>query len=311
MSHRDHQPVRLLQGPATKAPAAITASAVGFVFPDGSNALSNVSFSLARGACVGILGPNGSGKTTLLHLLAGVRHPTSGSICIDEDPSMQLGQRGLSPAQRLGWRRKVGLVLDSPEAMLFGGTVEADVAFGPANLGIDPDGVKARVKRELDRLHLQDLRSHPIHALSRGEKRRVAMAGVLAMDPEILLLDEPLLGLDSPSRRDFIGLLGDLRERGKTIVLTSHDVQFVAEEVSHALLIRDGEVLGQGPPEGVLTDRTMLAAAGLQEPWVTEVSRGLGEEGLLLRGDDPLPVRRHEFIALLRSQLSRKRDLQQ
>ncbi len=283
---------------------AISASNLTFTFPDGSVALSDVSVSVPSGSRLGIVGLNGSGKTTLLHLLAGLRSPTAGRIRLEEGRPLEIGPGRRSRADRLRWRRRVGLVMDSPETMLFGGTVEADIAFGPTNLGADPEEVEARVERELHRFDLGSLRAHPIHALSRGQLRRVAMAGVLAMNPEVLLFDEPLMGLDSSGRRDFVQLLDALSSQGRTVVFASHDPDFLAEEATSLLVLHEGTLLAEGSPSKVLGDGSVLARTGLAAPMVSRLFHRLVKGGLIPPTDLPPPVTLDDLAVQLRGRVT-------
>jgi cobalt transport protein ATP-binding subunit len=240
--------------PPLLAPA-ITASGLGYTYPDGRRALSNLSFSVAPGEAVGVIGPNGAGKTTLFMVLAGLFQPTEGSLAIT----------GTEPDWRKGneLRRKIGLVFQSTDEQLFSPTVFDDVAFGPLNFGLSRGRVKERVAESLEAVGLAGYEERSPHHLSSGEKRRVALATVLSYDPEILILDEPTSDLDPRGRRELVNLLGGMPQ---TKIIASHDLEFIARTCSRVILISGGSIQADSPAPQAITDRTLLEANGLEVP---------------------------------------------
>jgi energy-coupling factor transport system ATP-binding protein len=206
-------------------------------------ALRGVSLVVEQGEVLGIVGGTGSGKSTLVRHMNLLLVPTSGEVIVDGVDATTLGKSGL--------RRRVGLVFQFPEAALFAPTVEEDVAFAPRRLGLDEDEVRERVRESLGLLGVRDLAGRSPFALSGGEKRRVAIAGVLAMGPEVLILDEPTAGLDPATRGELLALIRHLRDAGVSVVLVSHDLDEVAEVADRVCALHDGRVRAVGTPARV------------------------------------------------------------
>jgi cobalt/nickel transport system ATP-binding protein len=225
------------------------------VYPDGTDALRDVSFRITHGESVAIIGANGAGKSTLLLHLNGYLIPTAGEIRIGDFP--------LSKGTLPEIRRTVGMVFQDPDDQLFMPTVREDVSFGPLNLGLPPDEVERRVDdalRRVDAAHL--LEKAPYH-LSGGEKKRVAIATVLSMSPDILVMDEPTNGLDPFARRQLIGLLREFRH---TKIFTSHDLDMVMELCERVIILNRGEVMADGPAAEIFRNDELLASCHLERP---------------------------------------------
>jgi len=228
---------------------------VTFRYPDGTRALNNVSFRITHGESVGIVGANGSGKSTLLMHMNGYLMPSSGTVTIG---GVQL-EKGTAPEIR----RRVGLVFQNPDDQLFMPTVFDDVAFGPLNLGMDEAAVRRRVDEALDKVNGFSLRDKPPHRLSGGQKSAVAIAAVIAMEPDILVMDEPAANLDPRARRSLIRLL---RTFSHTKIVASHDLDLILDVCSRCIVIRDGAVAADGPAERVLSDKRLLEEHRLELP---------------------------------------------
>ena len=226
-----------------------------FAYADGTPALDGVTFAIHHGESVGLVGANGAGKSTLLLHLAGVLAPTSGAVRVGDWPVT----RETLPHVR----RSLGLVFQDPDDQLFMPTVEDDVAFGPANLGLPPDEVEARVVASLGRVSALHLRRRPPHRLSGGEKRAVAIAAVLAMSPDILVMDEPSSQLDPASRR---ALIAQLKAFEHTKIVASHDLDLVLEVCARTIVLAAGRVAGDGPTAEILDDAALLARCRLERP---------------------------------------------
>ncbi len=226
-----------------------------FDYPDGTPALAGISFTIHHGESVGLVGANGAGKSTLLLHLAGVLFPTGGKVRVGDLPVT----RETLPHVR----RSLGLVFQDPEDQLFMPTVADDVAFGPANLGLPPDEVEARVAAALARVGAEALRDRPPHRLSGGEKRAVAIATVLAMSPDILVMDEPSSNLDPAARR---ALIGQLRAFEHTKIVASHDLDLVLDVCQRTIVLASGRVAADGPTREVLDDGALLARCRLEKP---------------------------------------------
>lgn len=228
---------------------------VRFRYPDGTEALKGVSFLITHGESVGIVGANGAGKSTLLLHMNGHLLPTSGGVTVGEVP--------LRKETRQEIRRKVGVVFQNPDDQLFMPTVFDDVAFGPLNLGLPLDRVRERVHEALRKVNALALVDKPPHHLSGGEKSAVAIATVIAMEPDILVMDEPAASLDPKSRRSVIGLLNSFAH---SKIVASHDLDLILDVCARCLVIRDGAIVADGPAPEILSDATLLAENNLELP---------------------------------------------
>ena len=256
----------------------IAACIDSFRYPDGTTALSGIELDVAAGEFCGILGSNGSGKTTLLKLLDGMVKDFSGSILLDGEDI-----RRLSPRQIYG---KMGLVFQSPDDQLFAHSVFEDVAFGPRNMGLGEQEVASRVHQALEDVEMAGLSARDIHHLSFGQKKRVCIAGLLAMGHGILLLDEPTAGLDPMGEYRMMELLTRLnRESGVTIVMATHSVDLVPVFLSRLHILSRGSLARSGTPEEVFTAGDELASVKLRLPYIAELIHQL-------KTGDRLPFRR-------------------
>ena len=249
---------------------AIQVANLCYRYHDGTDALRGVSFRVAPGECVGLLGPNGSGKSTLLLHLNGIlpeKLGLGGAVQI-------LGQL-VTPDTIETIRRQVGLVFQDPDDQLFCPTVEEDVAFGPQQLGLTDAEVRARVKSALAQVGLADFGHRATHHLSHGEKRRACLAGVLACEPAVLVLDEPTSDLDPRGRREFKALL---RRVAATKLIATHDLELVVELCSRAIVLDKGTVVADGPVVELLNNEELMLAHGLEKPHILRHHHPHGEE---------------------------------
>jgi cobalt/nickel transport system ATP-binding protein len=228
---------------------------VSFCYPDGTQALRNVSFRITHGESVGIIGANGAGKSTLLLHMNGYLMPSSGTI--------NIGDIYLTRQTRQEIRRKVGVVFQNPDDQLFMPTVYEDVAFGPLNLGMDEAAVRERVEAALNLVSGLDLQNKPPHHLSSGQKSSVAIASVMAVEPDILAMDEPAASLDPKSRRGLINLLKTF-EHSK--IIASHDLDLILDVCHRCIVVREGTVVADGPAQEILTNRKLLEENNLELP---------------------------------------------
>ena len=236
---------------------AIVVQALSFAYPGGKTALDQVHFTIGRGETVGLVGPNGAGKTTLFLCLAGVLPVPPGHVRLAGlDPGIR-PERARLPAH-------VGIVFQNSDDQLFSTTVADDVAFGPLNLNLARDEVKRRVAEALERVGLAGCDDRMPHHLSGGEKRRAALAGVLAMRPEILLLDEPSMFLDPRGRRELMGLL---RELGGTQVIGSHDLDMILDLCGRVIVLDHGRLVADDDAPKVLADQALMDRHGLEVPY--------------------------------------------
>ncbi len=229
------------------------------VYPDGTEALRDVSFRIHHGESVAIIGANGAGKSTLLLHLIGYLNATAGSI--------RVGDHLLNKDTLSEVRRSVGMVFQDPDDQLFMPTVFDDVAFGPLNQGLNVEDVERRVVEALERVGALDLRDKPPYHLSGGEKKRAAIATVLSMVPDILVLDEPTSGLDPRARRQLMALL---RAFHHTRIITTHDLDMVLELCPRTIVLNEGRVMADGPTLDVFRDEAMLAACHLEKPFAMQ-----------------------------------------
>lgn len=244
--------------------------------PYETRALDDVSLTIHDGEFIGLIGHTGSGKSTLVQHLNGLILPTSGKITVD---GMDLAEKG---TDRRAIRRRVGLVFQYPENQLFEETVAKDIAFGPKNLGLDEAKIDRRVRTAMRRVALDydKLAQRSVFELSGGQMRRVAIAGVLAMEPQTLVLDEPCAGLDPRGREEILGLISDLhRESGATIVMVSHSMDDVAALAERVIVMNHGKVAMDGAPREIFSRGEELRAIGLDVPQAVELAQKLREKG--------------------------------
>ena len=250
--------------------------------PHESVALEDVSFKIEDGSFVGIIGHTGSGKSTLLQHLNGLLKPNEGSIIIDGTDITD------SHTKMLDIRRKVGLVFQYPEYQLFEETVAQDVAFGPTNLGLSQEEIDERVRNsiELVGLDYESIRDHSPFELSGGQKRRVAIAGVLAMKPEVLVLDEPTAGLNPKAHFDILDMVQTIHRNEKNItIFVSHNMNDIARMSDQVLVVHRGRLVMNGTPAEVFAREEELKSMGLALPDATEIVSQLRKEGMDLPAD--------------------------
>ncbi len=263
---------------------ALEAVRVRYTYPNGHDALREVSIEVEAGAKVALVGPNGAGKSTLLLMANGLLRPTAGEMRLFGEP-FRYDRRSLREI-----RRRVGLVLQNSDAQLFAPTVYQDVAFGPLNLGLAGADVRLAVTDALAAVGLRGFESRPPHLLSGGEKKAVAIAGVLAMHPEVLVFDEPTSALDPASALEVMELLDELNASGTTIVVSTHDVELAYGWADRVVLMDGGRVLHQGRPDEVFLNGDLVRAAKLRLPVVLELHAELTTRGLVRSGEPPRSV---------------------
>ena len=229
---------------------------LAYAYPDGHQALFGVNLHVHQGERVALLGPNGAGKTTLGLHLNGILTAGAGSVSVSGLP--------VTEPNLMEVRRRVGVVFQDPDDQLFMPSVRADVEFGPANLGLRGAALEARVVAALDQVGMLDFIDRPPHHLSFGQRRRVAVATVLAMEPEILVLDEPSSNLDPASRRELADII---RSLDVTVLMVTHDLPYAYELCPRSVVLSDGVVVADGPTRDVLTDDALMSAHRLELPF--------------------------------------------
>jgi cobalt/nickel transport system ATP-binding protein len=257
----------------------------------GRRVLDGATLTIPAGRRLAVLGANGSGKTTLLRCLSGALRPLAGAVTVDDVPLAHT-RRGLREHRQI-----VQLVLQDPDDQLFSASVAQDVSFGPLNLGLPEDAVRERVAEALRLLAVDGLAARPTHQLSYGERKRVAIAGAVAMRPCVLLLDEPTAGLDPSAVAEALAALSRLQAADSTIVMSTHDVDLALRWADEVAVVVDRRVV-QGAPAEVLGDDALLARARLDRPWALTVGARLRELGLL--PDGALPRDAASLLAALR-----------
>jgi cobalt/nickel transport system ATP-binding protein len=287
-----HRDLPSLDEQVSPRDAVIAADGVTFAYPDGTVALRNLTVCVPRGQRVAILGANGSGKSTLFLTLNGILKPASGGVLLGGEP-VRYDRKGLNDL-----RRRVGLVFQDPDSQLFAASVRQDISFGPINLGLSEDEVRARVDTAVRDTQIEDLVERPTHLLSYGQKKRVAIAGVLAMDPELIVADEPTAGLDPEATARLLDLLNRLHAGGRTIVISTHDVELALAWADTVLVLRKGELLAHGTPERVFSNVDLLRSARLLPPIVLETFERLHDAGFLPE-DAPPPRTAAELADLI------------
>jgi cobalt/nickel transport system ATP-binding protein len=241
---------------ADPTPPSLDVRGLAYAYPDGHQALFGVDLSVARGERVALLGPNGAGKTTLVLHLNGILTGGAGTVTVGGLP---VGRKHLAEI-----RRRVGIVFQDPDDQLFMPTVREDVAFGPATGGLRGAELEARVMTALDQVGMADFASRPPHHLSFGQRRRVAVATVLAMRPEILVLDEPSSNLDPASRRELADIL---RSLDVTVLMVTHDLPYALELCPRAVVLSDGVITADGRTQELLCDEDLMRSYRLELPF--------------------------------------------
>jgi cobalt/nickel transport system ATP-binding protein len=250
--------------------------AIKYKYRGGIIALHDVSVQVPRNGCVALLGSNGAGKSTLMKHFNGILTPVSGTVLVDGEVVTKENLRTV--------RQKIGMVFQNPDDQIFAPTVREDIAFGPTNLGLPHDIIEQRVQQSLDLLEITGLADRPPHQLSGGEKKRVAIAGILAMDPEILVLDEPTSGLDPAGIRELVHLLRRLVHTKKiSLMFSTHHVDLVPELAKYVYVMHAGRVIGEGTIEEIFENISLLDQARLDVPILTRLVTSLQSRGVSIR----------------------------
>ncbi len=261
----------------------LNAQNMTYNYPDGTKGISNIDFSVEKGSITAILGKNGAGKSTLLLQLNATLRPTNGTLYVKGEP-LTYDRKGLRYI-----RRTVGMVFQDPDDQLIAPTVLQDVAFGPNNLKLTDTEIKHRVHEALNLVGMEAYADKPPHFLSGGQKKRVAIAGVIAMDPEIIVLDEPTAGLDPRGCSEIIDILDELNANGKTIIFSTHDVDLAAKWADNIYVLDEGRIKMHGSPDRIFSDHAMISEMGLRLPTFVQTFRELKARGIS-GGDSPLTM---------------------
>ena len=273
---------------------------LSYRYPNGTQALKHVNLSVKEGKKTAILGPNGSGKTTLFYHLNGIILPQKGKIIVKG--------REITKKNVYYVRTTVGLVFQDPDDQLFAPTVWDDLAFGPNNLGLSGDEVAARVEGVLSMLGIEEFRDRNPDNLSGGEKKKVAIAGVLAMNPEILVFDEPTSGLDPKSTSEMIELMDELASDGRTVIISTHNVDIASSWADYIYILRKGEIYAEGEPESVFSKDDLLKKTNLTAPVVVRTHREF-EAHNIYKKQDKVPLTILDLVENLNGSKKQKRGM--
>ena len=247
---------------------------LSFTYHDGTQALKNVNIKIKKGEKIAIMGPNGAGKSTLFSHFNGLTEPTSGHVEVDGEKII------FEREELLKVRQKVGIVFQDPNDQLFAPTVKEDVAFGPMNLGLEYEEVERRISEALELVGMSGFEDKTPHHLSGGQQKRVAIAGIIAMRPDIMILDEPTAGLDPEGVDKVLSILDDLNKEGMSIVISSHDIEMVNQFADKIFVLYSGEIIAEGDKHEIFSNKELLKKAHLKAPVTTEVLYKLKENGM-------------------------------
>ncbi|PWB54778.1 MAG: hypothetical protein C3F06_04025 [Candidatus Methanoperedenaceae archaeon] len=250
-------------------------------YADGTNALTGVNFEARKGEKVAVLGPNGSGKTTLFYHFNGLIKPSKGEV--------RVFGKNITKIDIDDVRRRVGLVFQESDSQLFAHSVFEDIAFGPRNLRLSRDEVTERVSHVMSRFDIEALANRNPANLSSGQKKRVAIAGVVAMEPDVLVLDEPTSGMDAGGITDTLGILEELNNEGKTIIISTHDSEIAASWADRIYILNKGKVFKSGNPGHIFSDEKIISEAGVRQPVIVQTYREFRARGIS-KGEVPLSV---------------------
>ena len=247
---------------------------LSFTYPDGTQALKNINIEIEKGEKVAIIGPNGAGKSTLFSHFNGLTEPTSGCVKI-EGKAISFEKDEL-----LKVRQKVGIVFQDPNDQLFAPTVKEDIAFGPMNLGLSYGEVEKRVEDALKMVGMENYEDKTPHHLSGGQQKRIAIAGIITMKPEIMILDEPTAGLDPDGVEKVLNIMNQLNKEGMTLIISSHDIDMISKYADKIFILYNGEIIESGNKNKIFSDMELLKKAHLRTPITTEILYNLKESGL-------------------------------
>ena len=247
-------------------PAILGTEALRYSYPDGSRALDSIKVSIRKGEVTALLGSNGAGKSSLLLTFNGIVRPCSGHVLFQGEP-LDYSPKGLKAL-----RSRVGIVFQNPDTQLFSTSVSEDISFGPCNMGLEDQEIRRRVEAAMELVGVADLNRKPVHHLSFGQKKRVALAGVLAMEPSVLLLDEPTAGLDPQGAAAIMRFIRDMqRSSGMTVVVATHDIEMVPIFCDLVCIMEQGRMTFEGEAASMVEHRDLIRHAGLRLPRIAHL----------------------------------------
>ncbi|BAH08082.1 energy-coupling factor ABC transporter ATP-binding protein [Clostridium kluyveri] len=266
---------------------------LSFQYPDGTKALNNINLKIEKGKKISFIGVNGSGKSTLFLNFNGVLRPTKGNL-IYKGNEVKYNQKSL-----LQLRKNIGIVFQDPENQLFSASVYQEVSFGAMNLKLDEIEVRTRVETALKNIGMYDYREKAVHFLSYGQKKRVSIADILVMNPEIIVFDEPTSSLDPKHARQIINIFNDINEKGITVILSTHDVELAYSWSDYIFVMKNGEIAKEGTPYEIFSDNKLIEECYLQKPLILEVFEALNESKKI-SWNNSIPKNKEELFKILR-----------
>lgn len=268
-----------------------------YTYGDGTHALKGVNLKIEKGKKIAIIGVNGSGKSTLFLNMNGVLKATKGEIIYFKGKKIAYDKKSL-----MELRKKVGIVFQNPETMLFSSNVYQEVSFGAMNLKLDNNIVHERVQAALEDVNMTEYSEKSIHFLSYGQKKRVSIADILVMEPELIIFDEPTSSLDPRHSKKIKEIFDELNKKGMTVIISTHDMNFTYSWADYIFVLGDGKVKKQGTPEEIFADDKILEECYLERPFLFDMFEKLKEKNLLTKTDMKIyPKTREELYKLLKT----------
>lgn len=263
-----------------------------YIYADGTKALNGIDLEVKKGEKLAIMGPNGSGKSTFFLHLNGVLKPKNGKVYINGE-AIDYSRKGLIQV-----RKQVGIVFQDPDNQLFSANVVQEISFGVLNLGFSQEEARLKVEKIIDELNITEFKDKPTHFLSGGQKKRVAIADILVMEPDVVILDEPASALDPKHARMIDSLIDDLSNKGITVILSTHDVERALIWAERVVLFNEGKIISQGTPEEIFAKDDLLEITNLEKPTVLRIFENLQKAGVL-QNDLPIPRTAKELEILI------------
>ncbi|MDF2591039.1 MAG: cobalt transporter, ATPase subunit [Clostridia bacterium] len=264
-----------------------------YSYMDGTKALRNININIEKGKKIAFIGANGAGKSTLFLHFNGINKPEAGAICFR-------GKKiSYTNSELTKLRKEVGIVFQEPDNQLFSSSVLQEISFGPMNMKLDKETVMKRIEKAMDATAIADLKDKPTHFLSYGQKKRVAIASILAMEPQVLILDEPTSGLDPQNSNAVEDILNTLNKEGRTIIISTHDIDFAYSWADYIYVMNRGEVVSHGTPREVFISKELIEQANIKLPWIVEVYMEFNKGAEFNK--ESLPKNKEELFSLVKN----------
>lgn len=284
----------ITKNPEQRQEVILQLEGVCHTYEDGTQALKGIDLAIRRGEKLAVMGANGSGKSTLFLTLNGIHQPSAGKLWFNGAP-IDYSRKGL-----LKLRGKVGIVFQDPDHQLFSASVVQEISFGILNLGVPEAQARTSVEAVMEELSITPFRDKPTHFLSGGQKKRVSIADILVMNPEVIIFDEPAAALDPKHARLIDAMIDDLSKKGITVILSTHDVDRAFIWADRIILLDDGLIVGEGSPEEIFQQEELLVCTNLEKPTVLHIFQALCDAGIL-SADLPIPRRISDLEGYIRN----------